>query len=123
MNLELNLLEMYAERYSRYTQKERKKEEKTDWQLVEAINVEILKNEQLINDGLAWIKKYQQHSCVITFWVHVGEGKKEEAFKVNVWMLDSSEVDPETKADWFIEVLSDGDYPFAEGTFKASDES
>jgi hypothetical protein len=38
-------------------------------------------------------------------------------------MLDSSEVDPETKADWFIEVLSDGDYPFAEGTFKASDES
>jgi hypothetical protein len=40
MNLELNLSEMYAERYSRYTPKERKKEEKTDWQLVEAINVE-----------------------------------------------------------------------------------
>jgi hypothetical protein len=122
VKLELNLSECYAEKYSRLNKKEYKENEKRDWAIVEGIKAEILNREAMINEGLAWIQKYPQYSAGIIFWVTIGKGKDEEHFKINIWLLDPTEVDPETKADWYIEALSDGEYPFAEGVFKMSDE-
>ncbi len=117
-NFELNLSECCAEKYSGSNKKEYKENQKRDWAIIEEIKAEVLKREAMINEGLAWIQKYPQDSAGIILWVIIGKGKDEEHFKINIWQIDPAEVDCETKANWFIEALSDGDYPFADGSFR-----